>query len=383
MPVAVMCADAHDDFRINYYNLASQQLLREMEGHTKVKADAVRGQSIDIFHREPGRMRAILSDPARLPWTAKIKLGGETLELKIFPMRDRAGRYLGPMLTWKSVTSMQALTTQFERGALGVVESVAKAASQMHQSARQLSTNASDTTARATSVAAATEETSVNVQTVASASEQLSASINEIARQLDAYQGVARQAVADIEGASDKVMALDQTAARIGEVVDLITAIASQTNLLALNATIEAARAGETGKGFAVVASEVKELAGQTARATEAISQQILQIQQGTRGSVEAMMSITQTIAQMNQISSTIDQAVRQQQQATGEISRNVQEAAAGTVEVAGSIGTVSQAAAQTGASADQLIQAAEELASQSDALKRQVDDYLAAVRAA
>ncbi len=172
------------------------------------------------------------------------------------------------------------------------------------------------------------------------------------------------------------------TANRIGEVVKMINDIASLTNLLALNATIEAARAGDAGKGFAVVAGEVKNLANQTARATDEISSQISAVQEETRRAVEAIKEIGGVIDQVQQISSGIASAIEEQSAATQEIARNVQEAAQGTSEVTRTIDGVSTAAATTGAAAQQVLASSNELTQNSELLRSEVSDFLTGVRA-
>ncbi len=178
------------------------------------------------------------------------------------------------------------------------------------------------------------------------------------------------------------VQALAHTAERIGNVVQLINTIAGQTNLLALNATIEAARAGEAGKGFAVVATEVKELASQTAKATDDIGRQIGEVQAATREAVAAIQEIAKTIQEMSSISVSIAAAMEEQGAATGEIARSVQQAAHGTEQVTGSIGTVRQGAGETGAAASQVLSAAQELARHSTSLSQEVDTFLAGIKA-
>ena len=271
---------------------------------------------------------------------------------------------------------------RFESTVKGMVEVVASAATEMQSTARSMETTANSTSEQATAVAAAAEEASTNVQTVASAAEQLSSSISEISRQVAQSTQIAGNAVSEAERTNEMVKGLADAAQKIGEVVGLINDIASQTNLLALNATIEAARAGEAGKGFAVVASEVKNLANQTAKATEEIGAQIGGIQSATQGAVTAIQGIGDTIAEINEIASAIAAAVEQQGAATQEIARNVEQAASGTTEVTQSITQVTQAASETGNAAGQVLQAAGELSTQAENLSGEVTSFLDTIRA-
>jgi len=276
---------------------------------------------------------------------------------------------------------MLKMANDFEGSVGGVVNSVSSAATEMQSSATSLSATAEQTSKQSTTVAAASEEASTNVQTVASAAEELSSSISEISRQVSQSTQISATAVTEVDAANAKVQGLADAAKKIGEVVALITDIADQTNLLALNATIEAARAGEAGKGFAVVASEVKNLANQTAKATEEISSQIGDIQGATEDAVHAIGSIGGIINQMNEIASTIAAAVEEQGAATQEIARNVEQAAAGTGEVSANITGVTQAAGETGHSAGEMLSAAGELSQQAEMLRSEVDKFLVNIR--
>jgi methyl-accepting chemotaxis protein len=232
-------------------------------------------------------------------------------------------------------------------------------------------------------VAAASEQASANVQSVASATEEMTASVNEISRQVQESSRIASEAVKQAQETDARINKLSQAAGRIGDVVKLITAIAEQTNLLALNATIEAARAGEAGRGFAVVASEVKQLASQTAKATDEIGTQIAGMQAATQESVAAIKEISATIARVSEIAATIAAAVEEQGAATQEISRNVQQAAQGTAQVASNITDVNRGAAETGSASSQVLSSAQSLSSESNHLKLEVDKFLVTVRAA
>ena len=276
---------------------------------------------------------------------------------------------------------MLDMADNFENSVGGVVNSVSSAATEMQSSAQSVSGTAEQTSKQSTVVAAAAEEASTNVQTVASASEELSSSISEISRQVSQSTQISSTAVAEVQGANEKVKGLADAANKIGEVVALITDIADQTNLLALNATIEAARAGDAGKGFAVVASEVKNLATQTAKATEEISAQIGGIQGATQEAVNAIESIGSIINQMSEISATIASAVEEQGAATQEIARNVEQAAQGTTEVASTIQQVNEAADETGKSATDMLSASGELSQQAELLRKEVDKFLNQIR--
>jgi len=272
---------------------------------------------------------------------------------------------------------------EFDAQMKAALDTVGKAATNMQVTANTLSANAQEATRQSTAVAAASEQASTNVQTVASAAEELSASVVEISRQVDESTRIAGEAVAQANRTNASVQGLAEKAQKIGDVVKLITDIASQTNLLALNATIEAARAGEAGKGFAVVAAEVKNLANQTAKATEEIGQQIAEIQQATRESVSAIEGIAATITSVNSIATTIAAAVEEQDAATKEIARNVQEASRGTQEVSSNIAGVNRASSMTGETAGHVLSAAEDLSRQSETLRTQVEAFFGIIRAA
>ncbi|WP_257168958.1 methyl-accepting chemotaxis protein [Bradyrhizobium sp. SRS-191] len=278
---------------------------------------------------------------------------------------------------------LDTLTRSFEATIADIVNTVSSAASGLETSADTLTNTANRSKELSTVVAAASEEASANVQSVASATEELSSSVTEISRQVQTSARMAGDAVQQVRQTNSRVAELSQAAARIGDVVELINTIAGQTNLLALNATIEAARAGDAGRGFAVVATEVKALAEQTAKATDEISQQISGVQAATQESVNAIQAISSTIERLAEIGATIAAAVEEQGAATQEISRNVQQAAHGTQQVSSNITDVQRGAAQTGSASAEVLSSAQSLAGDSNRLKREVGNFLEAVRAA
>lgn len=352
MPVAVMVADL-ESFEIIYMNNASLVTLRSIEGSLPVKADDMVGTCIDVFHKDPSHQRRLLADPSNLPWSTKITVGPETLDLLVSPIFDADGKYSGAMLTWSVITRTVKLADDFEINIKGIAEAVSSASTEMQSSAEAL--------------AATAEETSNQANTVAAASEELSSSINEISQQVSRSASISAEAVSEAQRSEQQIQGLANAADKIGEVVNLINDIAGQTNLLALNATIEAARAGEAGKGFAVVASEVKNLANQTAKATEEISGQVSSIQSATRDAVGAIAGISKIINELNEIATAISSAVEEQGAATQEVATNIT--------------GVTSAASETGQSATQVLEAAAELSRQSEILGTEADSFLTEMR--
>ena len=278
--------------------------------------------------------------------------------------------------------ALARLADEFERSMADVVRGVDTSARRMRETAQGMHAVADRSSQRSSAVARSAERAAGSIDTVAAAAEELSASIQEISARVAESARIAGAAVAEAERSNATVAGLVEAASRIGEVVKLISDIASQTNLLALNATIEAARAGEAGKGFAVVASEVKNLAAQTAKATEEIGQQIADIQGVAGSAADAIRGVGGTIGKISEIVTTIATAVEEQGAATGEIARSVAEVADNTKAVSATIGEVSQAGAETGGMAGDVLSSAEKLVGESEALRAQVAGFVQRVRA-
>ena len=273
------------------------------------------------------------------------------------------------------------LTGAFTENIGNIVNAVSAAAEELSSTAQSMSTISEQTSGQVSDATSTSQQTSTNVQTVASAAEEMSCSIGEIKGRIAEASQAARQAVEAVEQTGNEIDALAQTADRIGEVIKMISDIAEQTNLLALNATIESARAGEAGKGFAVVASEVKDLASQTASATDQIVQQIEEIQAATKQAVVSMTGISESIRQVDATSSEIVITMDEQGSATQEIASNIQLAAAGSAEVSSKISDVAENASETDRAARQVTEASGELAQQADHLKREVDKFVSDLR--
>ena len=385
-PVNILMAD--DDFNINYVNPASLETLKEIEQHLPIRADQVLGANIDIFHKDPSHQRRMLADPKNLPHRAEIQIGPEWADLLVSPVYDDKGGYIGPMVTWEVITeqkkaaerekklqAMEKLKELMERVSV-TAEALGRSSSELSEVSEQMTTNAQNTSEQAGTASAAAEEITTNVQTVATAAEEMSTSIREIAKNATEAAQVAAEAVAVAETTNVQVGKLGDSSQEIGGVIKVIASIAQQTNLLALNATIEAARAGEAGKGFAVVANEVKELAKETANATEEISRKIEAIQGDTKGAVEAISQIGSIIGQINDRQNTIASAVEEQTATTNEISRSVQEAARGSSEVSENLTIVAEAAGETSEGASKTQTSSSGLAQMASELQEMVNEF-------
>ncbi|MCU0818677.1 MAG: methyl-accepting chemotaxis protein [Beijerinckiaceae bacterium] len=348
MPINVMTCDPVE-FKINYANKTSIDTLTKIEAHIPIKAKELVGSTIDVFHKNPSHQHRMLADTSRLPHTANIRVGPETLNLKVSAIRSKEGTYLGPMLTWAIVTDN-----------VRMAEGVTSVVGDLHQTSRAMSQSAE-------SMALIAERAQEMAATVSTSTTEMASAINEIAVNIQNASHKTQATAQKAAETDETVKNLSDDASQIGSILGVIESIAAQTNLLALNATIEAARAGEAGRGFAVVAAEVKALAQQTARSTSEIKARIEAIQSSTGATVDAMRVIGRDVSELNNITIQIAAAVEQQTASISEITTNM----------AG----VSEAAVHTGKSATEVKGVAQALDSQSARLNNEVNNFLSSSR--
>lgn len=366
-PTNIMYCDL--EFKLTYMNPKSKETLRTLERFLPKPVDQLIGESVDIFHKNPDHQRKIISDERKLPLRSKIKLGDQILDLLVSPIFDGQKKYLGAMVTWEVVTEKVHLISTLEETA----SQLAAAAEELSATATQLSQNSEATSQHSQTASANTEEVAKGVQVVATNTEEMVASIKEISRNSSEAANISRDTMKKAKETTQTIGQLGLSSQEIGNVVKVISSIAQQTNLLALNATIEAARAGDAGKGFAVVANEVKELAKQTAKATEEITIKISTIQKETSGAVDAIAGIATFIEKLNGISVSIAASIEEQTATTNEVARVVKESSKGVEGISEVVKSVSMAARQSSTGASQSLEAAKSLAKLADTLKNLV----------
>jgi methyl-accepting chemotaxis protein len=375
-PTNMMYCDR--DLVIRYINPSALASFRAHESILPVRADQVVGSSVTVFHRNLADDSGTSGGARR---RAQTHLGGEVLDLLLTPISDVHGELTGAVVTWTVFADPQTTRSSESMGSLlaEITEhatSLAGASEELTLTATQLSGGADETAAQASLVASASEQIAASIASVAGSTEEMTASINEIARSAADAAAVGLEAVREAETTNVTVAKLGESSADIGKVSRVITSIAQQTNLLALNATIEAARAGDAGKGFAVVANEVKELARETARATDEISTKIEAIQLDTARSVDAIGRIGQTIVRINEIQTTITAAVEQQLAATKEIARGVSEVSDGAGQITENVSATAEMARTSAGGAADTEKAATELAHLAAELEQLVTDF-------
>ncbi len=324
-----------------------------------------------------------------VPTTLKDQLRDMANALRVFKDNGLENRRLQDERTMaeeqankERKASRDKMAADLENRFKGAMDVIGASVERLRDAAGTMLANADHTSGQSTAVSAVTEQASASVNNVSASTTELSSSTQEIASQVSRASATASEAVAKAEATNERIQKLADTSQKIGDVVTLINDIAAQTNLLALNATIEAARAGDAGKGFAVVASEVKNLAGQTARATDEIASQINAIQDGTREAVDAIASIQSVINNVSEISTSIASAVEEQSAATDEIARSAEQAADGTRETSEIVTTVAEAARETGDVARQVSTLLDTLSQESQHLKDELERFLREIRA-
>ena len=367
------------EFEMNGTIIQANEIFLNLMGYS---LDEIKGRHHSMFVEQgfanTSEYRQFWLDlGAGRPQTGRFRRVGKAgkdvwIQGSYFPILDSNGRAFKVVKYATDVSAIKKIESSLEETS----QTLASAATELASVSQQMASNAEETAAQAGVASAAAEQVSRNITTVAAGAEEMGVSIKEIAKSAHDAAKVATAAVKVAEKTNLTVAKLGESSTEIGNVIKVITSIAQQTNLLALNATIEAARAGEAGKGFAVVANEVKELAKQTAKATEDISRKIETIQGDTKGAVGAIEQISKIINQINDIQNTIASAVEEQTATTGEISRNVAEAAKGSTEIAQNVTGVAQAARSTTEGASNTKKSADELSRLAHDLQQLVGRY-------
>jgi methyl-accepting chemotaxis protein len=380
MPLGVAWSDPQKDFAITYVNETGKAMLGPV---VRGGADGLAGQALlAVFPDLASRLRE-LSDPARMPLRLEATMGALVIDLRVVAISNAQGIYTGAMAVWSDVTQRAQLARAFETNVTAAVEKVVSAVGCIETSTRSMAALTDEAKQRSTAVASAAGRASGDVHSAATTADALTASLSGIAIQVTQASSIADKAVAEVRRTDETMRSLSAAAQQIGEVVDLIQAIAGQTNLLALNATIEAARAGDSGKGFAVVASEVKSLASQTGQATDQIRAQIEGVRRAAADAVEAMKRIGATIAEVGEAAGTITTAVEQQGTVTRAMAGSMGQAVAGASDVSANITAVMNTSSAAGTTAADLLAAVAALAGQSTALQGQVAEFLTKIRVA
>ncbi|RKH42237.1 hypothetical protein D7X12_16345 [Corallococcus sicarius] len=382
--VHVLVLDA--ELGVVFVNASATEAIERIEQTLAQKdgaSEAVEGDFLSRFEQQLRREESRLAMPSALPHEAVFSVGGFTLKARVDGILGKGGGLTGYVVTWDDITeklSVQEREKSLDTTLRGIFQEVTQHSQTLAASSQELSSvsqqmvsNAQETAAQATQVSAGAEQVSRNVQSVASGMEEVNANIREVARNATSAARVASSAVKLADNTSLIVGKLGTSSLEIGKVIKVITSIAQQTNLLALNATIEAARAGEAGRGFAVVANEVKELARETARATEDIGQKIGTIQGDTEEVVNAILEIGVTIGRINELQTSIASSVEEQTATAGEILRNVGEAAKGSQQISDNMAAVAEAARSTTEGAGSTQRSAVELAHMAQSLQRLV----------
>ncbi|WP_417316596.1 methyl-accepting chemotaxis protein [Emcibacter sp.] len=372
MPANVVLCDP-GACAINYVNKACEAALAEMKAILPFDPSNLVGTDLSVLDQDAESLRQLMSNPANLPAVRLIQLGEVTLKLNISAISSEQGLYIGNMIIWENMSEQMQISERVRQ----MAGMVANASSNMERTARGMSSTVEQASKDTTSASQSIENATQNVQTVSRAAEELSQSILEISHQVKESSQMSENAVTEAERTNTTVQTLAEASSRIGDVVKLISDIAGQTNLLALNATIEAARAGEAGKGFAVVASEVKNLANQTAGATEEITMQISEMQNSTGDAVTAIESIRKTIDGLHNIATSISTSVEQQGEATSEIAKNISQAAKDTESVSKNINGVRDSSTEVDQGTQQVLDAAASLVSESQAMGQEIDEFI------
>ncbi len=377
MPTNIITVDAKNGYKVNFLNKAAQALLGKLHGHVKVTADTILGETLEGLNLSSAHIR----DASKLPYRERLKIGPEYMDVVAGAITNKQGEFVGVMTTWNQITQQVEMADKFEKNVKGIVSTVASAATELSQTAQELTRMMSDTTQVVQNAATGASMTTANVQSVASAAEEMTASVREISSQLQTSNTMVQDSVKRAESADQQAASLSVATQKVKEVIGLISEIAGQINLLALNATIESARAGDAGKGFAVVASEVKNLANQTNKSVEEITRVIQDMNVASEEIVGSLKGIKDAVHNISNSTSTIAAAVEEQSATTNEIARSMQSAAEGTQTISSSLQEVRHSSTDAESSSAQVSGASRELSAQAEQLNVEVDNFLKMIR--
>ena len=359
-PLNLMTADL--DGKLTYLNLEAKHTLTQIEKYLSTDITSFIGQSLSIFKINLDE----ITDHKKFPYKTIVTIGSEKIEFTFNEVLDSKGIYLGPLVTWNIVTDKLELITELNKAS----DDLSNAAANVLAVSSTLSAAAEETSAQANTASVASEEVNSGIQSVANNVGEMSSAIKEITVISNEAAQKTAEAMSMAKNTNEIINKLGVSSTDIGNVIKVISSIAQQTNLLALNATIEAARAGEAGKGFAVVANEVKELAKQTAKATQEITKKIENIQSDSNNAVAAIAEISTAIEQVNGFNGNIAHAMKEQADTIGEVSRIVSESAEGMRQISENVSQVSDAANSTGKDANSALIAAKSVGATADLLK-------------
>lgn len=377
VPINIMMLNIKQDCEVSFANKTTEETLKFMASYLPIDAKKALKNCLDYFYTDPRNIKIIISDPDNLPYSDKIRINDEIVELKFSPVFDQEGSYLGPLLIWSRITKKKEISDNFENSIGSIVESVKTSSENLSLGSRGLIQSSDKALNSITQTEDYANKAKESVASVSDAADALSSAIKQISDNISKNSEIISTASEKAEEADHKIKILEETSIKVGDVIELIRDIASQTNLLALNATIEAARSGEAGKGFAVVANEIKILADQTDQATQEISEQINMMKNASKDTVNALLEISKIIHEIKAFSEAIVVSVVKQSNSTEEIAQNAQQASENTSSVSKRMQEIKDFSSRNRDFADKIIDVTSELNTLSNKLSTASTNFI------